>query len=355
MSPSDTPMQHIQNQAYAYGKPEVSATYKQQPEDFKVNEVLGFEPELDEKGQHHWLYIEKTQLNTEQVARALAQFVGIQARQVSFSGMKDRQAVTQQWFSVELPATQAVDWTAFELSGACILQAVKCNRKLRRGTHKWNDFEIRLRSVSDMPALLARIDAIKAGVPNYFGEQRFGHRGGNLVKAEGLFSGRRIKDRGLRGIVLSAARSYIFNQYVSARIQAFDQQPLLGDVMQLAGSHSYFIADPLDDTVLTRLAEHDIEITGPMAGRGQSAARADALAFEQTQLNNLSQWVEGLERAGLEQARRAVWLHPQQLQVTVEETNVVLAFRLGTGSFATSVLRELIQVQEQKEQGGNDS
>ncbi|RUO44221.1 tRNA pseudouridine(13) synthase TruD [Aliidiomarina taiwanensis] len=349
MSVSETALQAISSQAYAYGKPSITALYKQQPSDFKVNEVLGFEPEPDEKGQHHWLYIEKTQLNTEQVARALAQFVGIQARQVSFSGMKDRQAVTQQWFSVELPATQVVHWNEFALTGARIVQAVKCNRKLRRGTHKWNEFEIRLREVSDIPALLKRIEAIAVGVPNYFGEQRFGHHGSNLVKADGLFSGRRIKDRGLRGIVLSAARSFIFNQYVSARIQAFGHQPLAGDVMQLTGSHSYFVANPIDARVISRLAERDIEITGPMVGRGRPVAEAEALAFEQAQVTEYSAWVEGLERAGLEQSRRAIWLHPEQLHVAVEDTTVVLTFRLGTGSFATSVLREIAQVREYTE------
>lgn len=332
------------NETYAYGKPQVQASFKQTPTDFQVNEILGFEPEADVKGQHHWLQIEKSGVNTDHVARALAQFVDIQARNVSFSGMKDRHAVTTQWFSVELPATKLVDWNAFAEPGVRILQAVKSNRKLRRGTHKWNEFSITLRDVSNVNELLARVEKIKAGVPNYFGEQRFGYQGSNLTKAEGMFAGRRIKDRNLRSIVLSAARSYLFNQYVSTRLAQHGTALLAGDVMQLTGSHSFFVAEHIDTTVLQRVASGDIEVTGPMPGRGRSPVQGSAQEFEEALLAQFKPWLEGIERAGVDQSRRAMWLQAENLVVDSEQNVVRLRFRLTTGSFATSVLRELAQV-----------
>lgn len=344
MSINETPADFLQNQTYAYGKPTVTATFKQSPSDFQVNEVLGFEPEADDKGQHHWLYIEKIGVNTDNVARALAHFVDIQVRNVSFSGMKDRQAVTKQWFSVELPATKQVNWNNFAEPGVKILQAVKSNRKLRRGTHKWNDFSITLRDVSDVEGLLARLEKISAGVPNYFGEQRFGYKGSNLTKAEGMFSGRRIKDRNLRSIVLSSARSYLFNQYISERLTLHGTELLAGDVMQLTGTHSFFVAESIDNKVLERVASRDIEVTGPMPGRGRSPVLGQAQEFEQTVLAQYSAWLEGIERAGVDQSRRAMWLHAEDLQVATDTNVVTLHFRLTTGSFATSVLRELVQL-----------
>ncbi len=334
----------VLNESYAYNKPTVAASFKQNPADFQVNEQLGFEPEADSKGQHHWLHIEKIGLNTDTVARSLAQFVDIQARHVSYSGMKDRHALTRQWFSVELPATKEVQWNDFSEPGVRILQAVKSNRKLRRGTHKWNDFNITLRNVTDIPELLARAELVKAGVPNYFGAQRFGYKASNLIKAQAMLNGRRVKDRNLRSIYLSAARSYLFNQYVSARLEQHGQNLLAGDVMQLAGTHSFFVAETIDQTVMERHAKYDIEVTGPMPGRGMAPALGLSKNFENSVLENFKPWVEGLERAGVDQSRRAMWLLPNNLVVKTEGRVVTLSFRLSTGSFATSVLRELVQL-----------
>lgn len=329
---------------YAYGQPPSEAHYKSIPDDFRVDEVLGFTPESDDKGQHHWLLIEKTGLNTEFVARALAHFADVPLKQVSFSGMKDRQAVTSQWFSVELPATQIVHWQNFTEAGVRLIEHIKTGRKLRRGTHKWNDFIITLRQVSHPEAVLARLNQVKNGVPNYFGEQRFGYQGGNLKKAEQLFAGRRIKDRHLRGLALSAARSYVFNQYLSQRLAQHGKELFIGDVMQLVGSQSFFIAESIDAALLTRVQQRDIEVTGPLVGRGVSNAQAAALTFEQNCLQGLSKWCEGLEKAGLERHQRALWLYPEHWQARLKEDVLQLSFRLPKGSFATAVLRELVQL-----------
>ncbi|WP_113905979.1 tRNA pseudouridine(13) synthase TruD [Aliidiomarina celeris] len=339
---------------YLYGKPLAEAVFKAEPEDFIVNEILGFEPEPNAAGQHHWLYIQKTGMNTEFLARKLADFANVQPREVSFSGLKDRHAVTQQWFSVELPAKTEVNWSHFEEPGALILKQVRSGRKLRRGTHQANEFSILLRSVTEPDLVNQRLSLIAQGVPNYFGPQRFGHEGRNIDKAKAMFAGRRVKDRNLRSLLLSAARSWLFNQIVDARLAAFGLEPVAGDAMQLQGSHSFFLADTIDDTVRARLAEGDIAITAPLPGRKKKARdeiersekASEAERFEASVLEPYQAWLDGLIRAGVEQHRRTLMLRPVDFEWNWEGEHLRLHFRLEAGAFATSVLRELVQLKE---------
>lgn len=335
--------------AFQYSRPQATARIKQQPADFQVEEVLGFEPELEPKGQHHWLWVRKQGLNTEFVARQLASYASIPAKLVSYSGLKDRQAITRQWFSVELNATQEIDWAGFEYPGIGIERHVRSGRKLRRGTHQANDFTLVLRDVSAPQEVEQRLaEVIKHGVPNYYGEQRFGHAGRNLEQAQAMFGGKRIKDRNLRSIVLSSARSYVFNQVVSDRLaQQLNNQLLLGDVCMLRGSHSFFCwQDELTRAETeARLVQGDVQLTAPLWGRGNPLSQLDAEIFESASLAPYDDFKQGLERAGLKQERRALQLRPENLTWQWQEAQLTLAFRLPTGTFATSVLRELVQVE----------
>lgn len=327
--------------------PQAQADFKQQPADFQVTEVLGFEPEPEDKGQHHWLWIRKEGANTEYVARQLAAHAGIAAKLVSYSGLKDRQAITQQWFSVELNATQTIDWSTFAEPGVSIERHVRSVRKLRRGTHQANDFVIVLRNVSDPQDVEQRLQYVaQHGVPNYYGEQRFGHQGRNLEKAQAMFAGKRFKDRNLRSLVLSSARSYLFNQVVSARVeQQLQTQLLLGDVCMLRGSHSFFCWQDEVTRVETeaRLVANDVQLTAPLWGRGEPISQLEAREFETLALQPFDEFKDGLERAGLKQERRALLLKPEQLTWQWQETQLTVSLRLPTGTFATSVMRELIR------------
>lgn len=327
--------------------PQATATFKQQPADFRVEEELGFEPEPEEKGQHHWLWVRKTGANTEFVARQLAAHANIAPKLVSYSGMKDRQAITEQWFSVELNATQVIDWSAFEHPEIEIVRQVRSGRKLRRGTHQSNRFTIVLRDVSNADDVEQRLRRIaKDGVPNYYGEQRFGHAGRNLEKAAAMFDGKRMKDRNLRSIVLSSARSYLFNHVLSARIeQQLDTKLLLGDVCMLRGSQSFFCWQDEATRAQTeaRLAQGDIQLSAPLWGRGEPLSALEAQRFELAALDGFATFKEGLERAGLKQERRPMHLLAEELTWNWQGDALTLAFRLPTGTFATSVLRELVQ------------
>lgn len=338
------------NFAYLAGQPPAAtAIFKAEPEDFQVYEELGFELPPEQKAEHHWLYIRKRGANTEFVARQLAHFADIPAKQVSYSGLKDRHAVTEQWFSVQLPATTEIDWSQLTHDEFEILQNSRQGRKLRRGTHARNRFVIRLRDVRDSQALEeALLKVAEQGVPNYFGAQRFGHAGGNLQKALAMFGGRRIKDRNVRSLLLSSARSYLFNYYLSQRMQTHGLNKLLaGDALLLAGSRSYFVTEDEDEEATReRLNSGDVELSGPLWGRGESPAQGEAAELENQLLTDFSDFREGLEKAGLKQERRPLLLRPQDFDWEWQGQDCILRMVLPAGVYATSVLREIAQLQE---------
>ncbi|RUO22502.1 tRNA pseudouridine(13) synthase TruD [Aliidiomarina iranensis] len=358
MSQSAQENKHLQNAQEWHGQWQrkypgavPSGTYKTQHSDFVVHENLGFVPEAVEKGQHHWLYLEKQGMNTAQVAKNIARYLGISVRDISFSGMKDRFGITRQWFSVELPALQEPDWQAciqesFAAGVVQLLEHVRSHRKLRRGVHKSNSFRIVLRDINDMALLQSRLEIIQQGVPNYFGEQRFGIARQNLSQALAMFAGKRIKNRDLRGILLSSARSWLFNHYLSARMHEYGDDLMSGDVFMLSGSQSFFTAEVIDSDIETRLAAADIQLSGPLYGDGEILARGYSAAFEQRVLGEWPEFTTGLSKARLRQERRALWLLPdnfqwQPLADHAEGNAVELSFDLPTGTFATALLAEL--------------
>ncbi len=329
---------------YAYGEPVANAVIRQQPEDFQVAENLAFEPEGS--GDHVYLYIRKTGENTDWVARQLAHFCQVSPREVGYAGKKDRHAVTEQWFSVHLPGRAPLTWSLFERDTIQVLKATKHGRKLRLGSLTGNRFAIRLRNVSDVSEVLDRCKLVRQGVPNYFGEQRFGHHGGNLVKGAALIKGEyKERQKHKKGMYISAVRSFLFNQVVSARY-AGDIQPMPGDVLMHQGSQSCFVYDAEDNTIADRLNALDIHLTAPMWGSGRSICTDQAFAWETTQLEPYGELQAGLENLGLNQERRALRLLPQNLDVVQEaDDQLLLSFDLSVGSFATSVLREICQVE----------
>ncbi len=219
-------------------------------------------------------------------------------------------------------------------------------RKLRRGTLAGNRFVILIRDPTAADdAIGARIESIAArGVPNYFGEQRFGRGGANLARADALFHGAiRRPSRHQQGLWLSAARSQIFNQVLAERLSRGDwDRPLPGDCLNLAGSHSFFSADAIDETLIQRCAAGDLHPTGPLWGAGEPPTGLEVRALEEATAARFPGWPEGLARFDLRQERRALRLPVQGLAWTRLETGIQLAFALPAGSYATAVLRELI-------------
>jgi tRNA pseudouridine13 synthase len=331
--------------SYLYGEPTATALLRVQPEDFMVHEQLSFTP--TGAGEHMLLLVEKVGQNTQYVAKLLAELVGCKARQVSYAGLKDRHAITRQWFCVPVPIKQQLHWQQWQIEGVKILDSIRHQRRLKLGAIKYNQFSLMLREVSDIPALLARLELVKQGVPNYYGEQRFGIQGGNLALAEQLFSGAGIADRKIRGLALSASRSFLFNLQLDERIKAgFFNQILSGEVVQLDGSGSIFKVPEVDDSLKQRLQQADIHPTAGLPGSGEPLLSAEALHFEQKTLAPWQHWVDKLADLNVRAERRAIRVVPADVQVKVQGQNVQISFKLYSGCFATSVLRELVKYRD---------
>lgn len=333
--------------AYLYGQPACQAMIRQRPEDFMVTEIPAFLPEGE--GEHLFLRIRKTGENTDWVAKQLAKFCQVPVKDVGYAGKKDRHAITEQWFSVRLPEQRVLTWSLFETDTIKVLETARHPRKLRLGALSGNRFELRLRNVSDVDALTDRLSKVAQGVPNYFGEQRFGHQGGNLDKGVALIKGEyKERQRHKKGLYISAVRSWVFNHLLSERINAGYWSALMaGDVMMLDGSRSVFVAEENDATLKQRLDAGDVHLTGPLWGRGLSLTQGEAGDWEQRVLAPWGEITERLEHLGLQQERRALRLIPAQLKAVEESSGVWrVAFSLPAGAFATSVLRELCQTAE---------
>jgi len=338
---------HVDALSYAHGEPDGCANLKAQVEDFRVNEVLPFEPSAE--GEHEFLYIQKTGLNTEDVVKRLARHADVPRRSVSFAGMKDRQAVTKQWFSVQLPGQAGPDWSLLNDAELNIEKVTRHLKKLKRGSIKHNEFEITLSQLDADKALIeARVELIKQnGVPNYFMQQRFGYRCQNLSRAYELFEKKEtMRNKKLRSLFLSSARSYLFNQLLSQRVADRNwDKGLDGEVFILNGTRQFFQHDGLDEAIGQRLLEHDIHCSGPLFGIDDSPTSGPVKALENDVFADNSVFCNGLSHAKMESSRRALRVVPQQMSLQwLAPDRLRLTFNLPSGCYATAVIRELIKV-----------
>ncbi|KAF1686288.1 tRNA pseudouridine(13) synthase TruD [Pseudoxanthomonas broegbernensis] len=335
----------------AFGAPVLSARMRVSVEDFRVEEIDGFE--AGGEGEHLLLAVEKRGMNTVFAARAIARWAGVPDHAVGYAGLKDRHAVARQRFSVHLPGREPPDVAALEQDGLRVLARSRHRRKLPRGALAGNRFVLTLREVEGMrDAIEARLAAIAArGVPNLFGEQRFGRGGGNVGKALAMFAqGGRGKRPGReqRSMLLSAARSVLFNRALAVRVaDGHWERGLEGEVWLLAGSRSVFGPEPWSEALQARLEAFDIHPSGPLWGRGELRSEGACRELELAALADAESLAlrDGLECAGLEQERRALRVRPEGLAWEWPEAGSLrLAFALPPGSYATAVLDQLGEV-----------
>ena len=297
------------------GEPLGRAMFRSQLEDFQVDEIIDLQPSGE--GEHLLVHIRKRDQNTTCVAGLLATLAGIKRNDVGYCGMKDRFAVTTQWYSLHIPGRE-LDIAQLKHDDFEIITSARHNKKLRRGMHQGNQFKLVLRAFKADPAIVAeRLSLIeRRGVPNYFAEQRFGHDGGNLHEAQRLIAADQLKgNRHGTGIYLSAARSWLFNLVVAKTIERGD----------------------LSDQ------------TGPLWGRGRSNASAESALLETEVLAGWQGWCYALEHAGLKQERRNLLLKPENLDATWSDNEcLTLSFALPSGCFATALLREVAELYRPK-------
>ncbi|WP_447553785.1 tRNA pseudouridine(13) synthase TruD [Vreelandella sp. EE22] len=323
--------------------PRMPGRYREHPDDFLVDEQLDFTPEGS--GEHLWLRLEKRNQTTLEVVKALSRLCEVAPRDVGYSGMKDRVAVTRQWLSVHLPGREAPDQLAqsLEALGIKVVEQGRHPRKLKRGVHRTNRFCLRVSGEAlRSETFVSRWEALCcAGVANYYGPQRFGPAGRNLARAAALLEKGWRKREDRQGMMLSTARSFLFNEFLSARIDEGSWgTPLPGDMLMLDGTQSVFHALDVDDTLLARATELDIHPTGPLWGQGEPTLEA---GLERMLHARHSALCDGLVQAGVKKGRRALRVRVIDPTLSWEPEAAVLEFSLPRGSFATSLLSELIE------------
>ena len=333
---------------YLLGTPQQTGRLKAEFADFIVREELGYP--LAGEGEFVAVKVRKTNANTLFVGEQLAKFVGISVKNMSYAGLKDRHAVTEQWFCLHLAGKETPDFSAFECEGVEILEVTRHNRKIRTGALEGNHFELLLRDVVETDELKQRLNQLQEiGFPYYFTEQRFGRDGHNLTQAQRWASGEiSVKDRKKRSFYLSAARSEVFNLVVSQRIADQQMQTvLLGDYLQLAGSNSFFEVKA-EDLMQSqqRLDENDVLLTAPLIGENSLQQNGneceEAIVAQHENLINL------MKKERMNAARRAMLCKLQDLRWQFEPEGLRLTFFLNSGSYATGLVRELITLNEEE-------
>ncbi|MEO8018633.1 MAG: tRNA pseudouridine(13) synthase TruD, partial [Pseudomonadota bacterium] len=279
---------------------------------------------------------------------------GVKPFEVGFAGMKDRNAVTTQHYTVPRGKRSAEEFAALKGEGYEVLSAAAHQRKLPRGALEGNRFVITVRGLRCEAALLgARLRLIASGgTPNYFGEQRFGREAGNLAQVLGAAKllaegrsrgGRDRRGRDDAGFMLSAARSLIFNAMLAKRVEQGSWNRLsAGDVANLDGRGSVFAVDAVNEDLESRCATLDVHPTAPLAGAGESLAAGAVLALEDSVSARFPEALAVIHAEGMKPERRALRTRVRDLTYEYAADTLQLRFTLSAGSFATTVLREII-------------
>lgn len=334
---------------YLYNEPLSIGRLKAEFADFIVREELGYE--LAGEGEFVAVKIRKTNANTLFVGEKLAKFAGISERDMSYAGLKDRHAITEQWFCLHLAGKETPDFSSFECEGVEVLEVTRHNRKIRVGALEGNHFELLLRDVAESEDLNQRLQQLQAvGFPNYFTEQRFGRDGHNLTQAQRWAKGEiSVKDRKKRSFYLSAARSEVFNLVVSERIaDGLMHQVLENDYVQLAGSNSFFCVNENEiSESQDRLDRADLLLTAPLIG--EKSLETAANSSEKAIIEQHRELVELMKKERMNTARRAMLCKPKDLEWQFEAEGLRLKFFLESGSYATGLVRELIRLAEDNE------
>ncbi|HUB07242.1 MAG TPA: tRNA pseudouridine(13) synthase TruD [Myxococcales bacterium] len=333
------------------GLPGVGGVAKVAPEDFEVEEIPAYEP--SGSGEHLYLWVEKRARETREVAKAVARLLGVSEREVSWAGLKDRQAVSRQWLSVRTPQTPA----AVEGDGFRALAISRHGNKLRPGHLKGNRFVIVLRGATDVAAARAVLEVlVRRGAPNWFGAQRFGRGGDNAalglaLLGQGAHPGleRAKRDRFLRKLALSALQADLFNRVLAARLDASAlDRAEQGDLLQKGddGRGPLFLCErPEEDA--PRVAAFEVSPTGPMFGPRMRQPGGEPARREAAVLVDAGIALALFERGGDETAgtRRPVRVRPWDAEATPVPEGLRIAFSLPSGAYATTVLREITKAE----------
>ncbi len=340
----------------AYAGAPLTGRLRARPEDFRVEELLGYEFTGD--GEHLLLTVEKRGLNTRDVAEAIARWAGVKPVAVGFAGLKDRIAVATQHFSVVLRGDYPDLDSLAQENALRVLAVTRHRRKLRRGELAGNRFVLTLTDVSgdrgEAEETLLRLRS--SGFPNYFGPQRFGRGSSNLVRAQSLLAGRLKRPKPeQRRMLFSAARSHVFNQVLAARVRSDTwSKALPGEVLLRASDGHQLIASQVDAGLQQRVRAGEFDPSGPLPGRRGRCLSPEGRAheFEARCVADLGlePWSMALADLGLHADRRPLRARPRHLEwAWQDERTLTLSFELPSGCYATSLVRELMSAELARE------
>lgn len=324
--------------------PGTGGLIKQRSEDFVVEEVPLYDP--CGEGPHLYVTLERQEWTTAQVAARLATLFGVSRQDLGWAGLKDKLAVATQTFSIPWPLAQPIEDVSGRIEAETpfrVIRSARHGNKLKTGHLRGNRFTMLLRDTG--PDALARALAVAAvlqqrGVPNFFGEQRFGYGFGNIGDGAAiLLQGRRVSPA-KRRLLVSAYQSAVFNWWLCERIERFGFDRLLdGDIAKKRDSGALF--DVVDaDLEAPRLRAGAIHYTGPIAGHKMRRPSLLPAALEQELIEAAGLTAARLKRARASGDRRAARVFPEELTVRVEDAGLQLRFMLPKGAFATIVARE---------------
>ncbi|MFT5657269.1 MAG: tRNA pseudouridine13 synthase [Gammaproteobacteria bacterium] len=331
---------------YPYGDPDITGVIKTQPEDFRVTENLGFEP--CGEGEHLFLHIEKNNLTTQDLVEQVAQEFSVKQRDVGYSGLKDKLAITRQWLSVHLPG-QMSSLEIQPSSAYNLLQSGWHNKKIRPGSHRSNSFDVTVRNVAELSSqTLQQIDSIRQhGIANYFGVQRFGQQQDNVDRAIHSFSNERRArklSRTKRSLYISALRSYLFNQVLSRRIELGHwSRPIPGDVFMLSGSHSIF-CEPLSDEIIDRYQKQDLSSTVSLLGTGNRQLEGEALLLEDAVLAQFEAMTQCLieQKSKLQMRTTRISVEDFSVEYDHSAEDLTIKATLPSGCYFTTLLAHFV-------------
>jgi len=269
---------------------------------------------------------------------------------VGYAGLKDRHAVTRQWFSLPINNKEPDLTHLFNKDEFTLVEKGFYGVKLKRGALGGNQFRLVIRNVKGIKAdIEQRLELIKNnGVPNYFGQQRFGNDNENLFQAAKLYqTGKRPRNRQKASMYFSASRSYLFNHMLANRVRMSSwDKPIEGEVFGFSGSLRGFAQEHTDEEK-GRFNEKDIHPTCALWGKGESVAKGELDTIEKSVVEANDLFAQGIVRQGMKQERRVSrLLLPDLTWEWSSEEVLILSFELGSGLFATSVLRELGNIVE---------
>lgn len=351
------------NKQFYLNHSNIDVYFKQSKDDFVVTEIPLYE--FSGEGEHLIVKLRKKDLATWDAVELIARHVGCRPRDIGYAGLKDKNAMTIQQISLHKQYEEKLK--TFSHENIKILETTYHNNKIRIGHLKGNRFFIRLKRVSipDSKKLENILESIvKFGMPNYFGYQRFGIDGDNYKKGKDIIDGKlKEKRRNLRQMYINAYQSYLFNTWLSKRIEmsklidAFEPKEiyeklnlpldivkqmkkqahpfklLIGDVMSHYPFGRIFYVENMEEEA-QKFFQFDRVPTGLLAGKRIKKAEDLAYSIEQ-------EYDEKLQEDG---SRRFAWVFPQEVESHYKEdkNHMELQFTLPKGSYATELIRELI-------------